>query len=171
MNDRAFPIDCYVDALVRVFDKIQYRDSNYDRSERVKNLHYVYSEVAKHFAQPSQLDTLKINPKRVGVALQVSIMMVVYCWTKVSPEVMIVLAIHYTYAVLLDDSINDPHPEMASFFEDLVHGRQQKHPWLRLVNDHLPKVLDHYGSFCAFNIVRSTFDCEWLPEPRVLNLG
>jgi trichodiene synthase len=27
-----------------------------------------------------------------------------------------------------------------------------------LINDHLPKVLRHYGSFCAWNIMRGTFD-------------
>lgn len=97
--------------------------------------------------------------------------MVVYSWTKIPPEVMADLSIHYTYCLVLDDSTDDPHSEMATFFEDLVHGRQQKHPWWRLVNDHFPKVLNHYGSFCALNLIRSTFDCKWLSEPRVLDPG
>lgn len=171
MSDQAFPIDYYLETLVRLLDTIEYRDNNYDRSERVKNLQYAYSETAKHFAQPLQQETLKVSPERLQAALSTIVAMVVYCWTKVSREVMAALSIHYTYTLLLDDSSDDPHPQMASFFEDLVHGRQQKHPWWRLVNGHLPEVLKHYGSFCAFNIIRSTFDCKWLPEPRVLDPG
>lgn len=160
MTDQAFPIDYFMDTVVRVLDIIKYRDNNYDRDERVKNLQYAYTEAAKHFAQPLQQETLKVNPKRLEAALRTIVGMVVYCWTKVSPELMAALSIHYTYTLLLDDSSNDPHPEMPSFFEDLIHGRQQKHPWWRLVNGHFPRVLHHYGSFCAFNLIRSTFDCK-----------
>lgn len=162
MKDQAFPIDVYMDTLVRFLDKIKYQDNNYERHERVKNLQYAYSEAAKHFAQPLQQDTLKANPERLDASLRTIVGMVVYCWTKVSPKLMAALSIHYTYTLVLDDSSNDPNPEMASFFEDLVHGRHQKHPWWRLVNGHFPKVLSHYGSFCAFNLIRSTFDCKWL---------
>lgn len=171
MNDQAFPIDYYLDTLVRLLDTIKYQDKNYSHDERVKKLHYSYSKAAKHFAQPLQQATMKVSPKRLQASLQTIVGMVVYSWTKVPPEVMADLSIHYTYTLVLDDSTNDPHSEMASFFEDLVHGRQQKHPWWRLVNDHFPNVLNHYGSFCALNLIRSTLDCKWLLEPRVLDPG
>ena len=169
MNGQAFPTHYYLDTLVRLLDTVKYQDNNYSHDERVKNLHYAYSKAAKHFAQPEQQDTLKVNPKRLQASLQTIVGMVVYSWTKVSPEVMADLSIHYTYTLVLDDTTNDPRPEMASFFEDLVQGRRQKHPWWRLVNDHFPNVLNHYGSFCALNLIRSTFDCKWLQEPRVLD--
>ncbi len=169
MDYQTFPIDSYMNTLVRVLDTIKYRDNNYDHQERVKNLQYAYSEAAKHFAQPLQQDTLQVNPKKLEVALATITAMVVYCWAKVSPETMAALTIHYTYCLLLDDSTTDPHPEMASYFEDLIHGRKQKHPFWRLVNDYMPKVLNHYGNFCAFNIIRSTMDCKRFPMPRVLD--
>ncbi|KAF7505019.1 Trichodiene synthase [Endocarpon pusillum] len=158
MTEQAFPTDYYLDTLVRLLDTVKYQDNNYSREERLNNLHYAYLKAAKHFAQPEQQATLKVSPKRLQASLQTIVGMVVYSWTKVSPEVMADLSIHYTYTLVLDDSTNDPRPEMASFFEDFVHGRQQKHPWWRLVNDHFPNVLNHYGSFCALNLIRSTFD-------------
>lgn len=50
MIDQAFPIDYYMNTLVRLLDTIKYQDNNYDRSKRVKNLQYAYFETAKHFA-------------------------------------------------------------------------------------------------------------------------
>lgn len=176
MNDQEFPIDHYLAGLVRCLDTIKYQDNNYDRHERVKNLKYTYSEAAKFLAQTLQQGTLKMSPKEFEGALRTVTRMVVYGWAKVSPQLMVALTIHYMYAVVLDDSIllegsNDLHLAMMSFFEDLSQGRQQKHPWWRLMNEHMPQVLEHYESFCAFNILRSTFDCKGPPELSILNLG
>ena len=177
MNDQAFPIDHYLEAVVQCLDKINYQDNNYNRHERVKSLQYVYSEAAKHFAHLLQQGgTLKASPKKLEATLRTTTLLVVYSWTKVSVEVMAAITIYYSYIVILDDSLlddsnNGPHPDMVSFFEDLVHGKQQKHPWWRLISDHLPQLLKHYGKFCRFNIIRSTFDCKWFPELRVLNPG
>ncbi|KAL2010759.1 hypothetical protein VTN00DRAFT_6566 [Thermoascus crustaceus] len=159
-----FRLDNYMGALVRFLDTIKYHDENYDRHQRVKILQYVYSETAKHFAQPLQQDALKVNPNRLAPIMRTAVQLVVYFWPKVSPQIMVALSIHFVYIVLLNDSSNDPHPDMASFCEDLLHGRQQKHPFWRLMNDrrlmngHLSNFLSHYGSFCAFTIMRSTFD-------------
>ena len=160
MKHQAFPFDTYVNGLTQVLDTIKHRDNNYDRHERVNNLRYVYSKATEHFAQPLQQDTLQIDSKTLEAFLQTVTVMIVYCWAKVSPEIMAVVAIHFTYGIILDDSINDPHSTMALFFQDLTHGRQQNDPWWRLMIDHLPRVLSHYGSFCMFNIIRSTFDCK-----------
>ena len=160
MDDQTFPIDNYINNLVRLLDTIKYRDNNYDRQKRVQNLHYIYSEAAKHFAQPLQLETMQVTPKELDAGLRTVAAMTVGCYPKISPEAMVPVTIIYTYIVLFDNSFNDPHPEMASFFEDLMHGRQQKHPFWQLVNGYLPKLLSHYGSFCAFNIIRSLLDCK-----------
>lgn len=162
MNNSDFPLDGYIDMLVRFFDVVKYQDNNYTRSQRAKVLQYVYSETAKHFAQPQHQDTLKINPRKLERGIRTVVVMSVFCWPEASPEVVAALSIHWAYTIMLDDVTNDPQPEMAMFFEDLVLGRQQKHPWLRLIIDNLPKLLKHYGSFCAFNIVRSTLDCKCL---------
>lgn len=160
MTEQVFPTDYYVNTLVRLLDTIKYDDNNYSRQERVENLRYSYNEAAKHFAQPLQRQVLKVSPKRLEAALSTTVALVVYCWTKTSREVMAALSIYYTYATILDDGDGDPHSEMSTFYEDLLQCKPLKHPWWRLMNDHLPKVLNHYGSFCAFNIVRSTFDCK-----------
>lgn len=160
MTDQTFSVDYYVDTLVQLLDKIKYQDNNYDHSKRVKNLKYAYSEAARHFAQPLQQDTLKGSLKILEKGLPTIVIFVVYGWSKASSEVIAALTIHYTYILLLDDSNNNPHQEMATFFEDLVRGRQQKNPWLRVTNEYLPNLLSHYGGYCSFNIVRSTFDCK-----------
>lgn len=160
MNGKAFPEGCYLDNIVRLLDTIKYQDNNSDRHERVKNLGYAYTEAAKHFAQPLHQEILKANPKRIEAALRTCVDIVVCCFIKLSPEQMANLSIYFAYTQILDDSSDDPYSDMAQFFEDLIHGNEQKHPWWRLVNAHFPKLLSHYGSFCALNMIRSTADCE-----------
>lgn len=162
MTEKAFPIECYLETMVRFLDTINYHDTNYTYEERVNNLHYAYSKTAAHFAQPLQQSTLKVSPKRLQASLQTIVAMVVYSWAKVSPEVMADLSIHYTYMLILDDSTDDPDATMKSFYNDLLQGRPQAHPWWRLVNDQFPTVLKHYGPFCSLNLVRSTVDCEYI---------
>lgn len=128
MKDQNFPMDCYVNGLVRVLDTIKYRDNNYEYQERVNTMRCAYSEAAKHFTQPLQQATVKVNPKGLEAALRTGVCFSVCTFPKASPEAMGSLAILWTYYVFLDHSANNPHPEMASFFEDLVQGRQQKHP-------------------------------------------
>ena len=160
MTAKTFPTHHYVKNLVRLLDTIKYEDKNYSRQERVENLRYTYGEAAKHFAQPLQRQVLNVSPERIETALPTMVAMVVYCWTNIPRELMPALSIYFTYALLLDDSDDNPYAEMTTFYEDLVQGKPQQYPWWRLMNDHLPKVLSYYGSFCAFNIVRSSFDCK-----------
>lgn len=158
MKESEFPLDRYLSALVRFLDAIKYHDDSFGHDERVKHLQYVYSETAKHFAQPIQQQTLKVEPKKLAVVMRTSVQVTVYCWVKVSPQVMVAISIYFVYIVLLDDSNIDPGPDMASFSQDLLDGKQQKHPFWRLMNGHLSDFLQHYGSFCGLNILRSTFD-------------
>lgn len=153
-----FPLNLYVGALVRFLDSIEYHDDNYHRHERLEKLQYVYSETAKHFAQPLQKDTLKVHPKRLAAMMRTGVQYAVYCYVKLSLPAMVGVSIANVYLALLDSSNDDPHPDMESFSEDLLHGNQQKHPFWRLMNDHLSDFLQHYGSFCGLNIMRSVFD-------------
>ena len=162
MTDKAFPIECFLETMVRFLDTINYHDTNYTYEERVNNLHYAYSKTAAHFAQSLQQSTLKVSPKKLQASLQPIVAMVVYSWAKVSREVMADLSIHYTYMLILDDSTDDPDATMESFYNDLLQGRPQAHPWWRLVNDQFPTVLKHYGPYCSLNLVRSTVDCEYI---------
>lgn len=158
MEDSKFPLEHYIGAIVKFLDKIKYRDNNYDHDERVKRLHNVYFETAKHFAQPIQRDTLKYDSMRLAAVMRTSVQLVVFCWVKVSPQVMVDISIYFVYIVLLDDSNIDPAPDMGSFSQDLFDGNQQKHPFWRLMNGHLSNFLKNYGSFCGLTIMRSTFD-------------
>ena len=169
MTDKTFPVKYYLETVVRFLDTMNYHDTNYTHNERVNNLHYAYSKTAAHFAQPLQQSTLKVSPKRLQASLQTIVAMVVYSWAKVSPEVMADLSIHYTYMLILDDSTDDPDATMKSFYNDLLQGRPQAHPWWRLVNSQFPKVLKHYGPFCSLNLVRSTVDCEYTSAIQMLS--
>lgn len=155
-----FPVDNFLGAAVRLLEYIEYRDSNYSREERIENLRYAYEKAAHHFAQERQQSLLKADPKRLQASLQTIVGMVVYSWTKVSKELMADLSIHYTYTLVLDDSQDDPYPQMLTYFDDLQSGREQKHPWWVLVNEHFPNVLRHFGPFCSLNLIRSTIDCR-----------
>lgn len=143
---------------MRFLDSIEYHDDNYHHHERLEKLQYVYSETAKHFAQPLQQDTLKVHPKRLAAMMRTGVQFAVYCYVKLSPPAMVGVSIANVYLTLLDNTTDDPHSDMDSFFEDLLHGNQQKHPFWRLMNDHLSDFLQHYGSFCRLNIMRSVFD-------------
>lgn len=158
MDSKNFPVDFYVKALVRYFDAIQYHDDNFSHAERVTNLRYVYAETAKYFAQPTQQAAIKAKPARLNAVMRTSAQVVVYCWTKVSLDVMVAVSVYFVHIVLLDDTTNNPAPEMETFCNDLVHGKKQKHPFWMLMNAFLPKFLSHYGGYCGLSIMRSTFD-------------
>lgn len=158
MDSPAFPLDHFVGSLVRFLDGINYHDDSFEHNNRLKCLQHVYAETARHFEQPLQQELLRVNSKILGPAMRTSVQVVVYCWTKVSPQVMVAISIYFVYIVLLDDSNLDPRLDMASFSDDLLHGREQKHVFWRLMNGYLSNFLCHYGSFCGFTIMRSTFD-------------
>ncbi|GES66569.1 trichodiene synthase [Aspergillus terreus] len=167
MSEQRFPIDYFVRTVVCLLDTIQYKDTNYTHEHRLRNLEYVYSEAAIHFAQPCVNDALKVEPKKLEAFLRTTTRMVVYSWVKTSPKQMAALTIYYTYTAILNDSEDSHYPEMNTFYNDMICGRQQRHPWWRLVNKHLPNVLKHYGPFCAFNIYRSTldyFEGRWIEQ-------
>lgn len=155
-----FPTDYFLNTAVRLLESICYRDSNYTREERIENLHYAYTKAAHHFAQDRQQRFLKVDPRRLEGSLRTIVAMVVYSWAKVTKELMADLSIHYTYTLILDDSEDDPHPQMLTYFDDLQSGNPQKHPWWVLVNEHFPNVLRHFGPFCSLNLIRSTLDCR-----------
>jgi trichodiene synthase len=159
MVKKSFPTRPFVDTVVRLLDTIKHKDTNYTHEQRVQNLHYAYTKAASHFAQPHVQAGIKVKPRKLQAALQTITGMVVYCWVNASQELMAALTIHYTYTLILDDSEDDPALAMGSFFNDMMNGQPQKHPWWKLVNEHFPQVLKHYGPFCGLNIYRSTVDC------------
>ncbi|KAI9043113.1 trichodiene synthase [Aspergillus affinis] len=161
MLEREFPAKDFVGTIVRLMDTIQHNDDNYTHTERIWHLHYAYTQAAAHFAQPSVRYTLNVKPSEVQAALETITGMVVYCWVKASPDLMAALTIHFTYTLILDDSKDNPFLNMGSFFNDMVEGKPQQHPWWRLVNRQFPNVLDRYGPFCSLNIYRSTVDCSY----------
>lgn len=158
MNRPNFPLELYTRSLVKFLDTIDYHDDNYDHSERLHTLRHVYSETAKHFAQPVKQDGLTANPKKMAAVMQTGVQTVVYCWVKVPLDVMVAISIYFVYIILLDDSDDDPRSKMDSFSGDLLRGKEQKHPFWRLINEHLLDFLPHYGSFCGLAVIRSTFD-------------
>ena len=154
-----FPLDHYLSALVRFLDTVPYQDDNYSRSERLKILRDVYNGTAKHFAQPTQQDALQVHPKKMAVIMQTSVQLVVFCWVRLPIKVKVSLSIYFAYIVLLDDSDDDPYPEMQTFAQDLINGKEQRSTFWRLMNDHFSTdFLSHYGGFCALAITRSTLD-------------
>lgn len=170
MSDGVFPTHTYQNAVLRFLDTISYNDTNFTREERIKALHYAYTATAKHFAQPVQQQLIQASPRRLQASIQTIVAMVVYSWAKAPPAVMADLSIHYTYMLILDDSKDDPDLSMRAFYEDLLAGKTQQHPWWRMVNEQFPTVLKHYGPFCSLNMVRSTVDCKSPLSPQTFQI-
>lgn len=160
MSQEEFPLETFLDTVVRLMDTVNYKDDIYTHAQRTSNLQYTYSKTAQHFAQPHVQDILRVPPKHMAAAVQTIARMVVYAWGRISKELMADLSIHYTYCLLLDDSMEEPGPSMQSWYEDLLAGRPQRSGWWRLVNDFMPNMLRHYGGYCKLNLVRSTVDCK-----------
>ena len=158
MSKTEFPLDHYTGALVKFLDKIEYNDDNYDNSERLKTLQHVYSETAKHFAQPAVQDAMNVNPEKMAVVMRTSVQVTVYSWVKVPLKVLVAVSIYFVYIAWYDDVDEDPRPKMELFCDDLLRGKEQKHPYWRLMTDHLLNFCRLYGSFCGLAIIRSTFD-------------
>ncbi|KAH8198200.1 hypothetical protein TruAng_007627 [Truncatella angustata] len=158
LESRAFPKDYFVQAIVRLLDTIEHKDTNYTHHERVDRLRYTYAATATHFAQPQVYQALKFKHKKLEAGIRTIALLVVDCWVSCSKETMAALAIYFTYTLILDDSEEDPQQMTETFFKDLMVGRKQRHPWLRLMNEHLPNLLSHYGPYGSLNIYRSTID-------------
>lgn len=100
-----------------------------------------------------------VEPVRVITVTQSISRLVTCCWPKVPQDVQVNITIFFVFANLFDDSVErDPSVQMGSFWADLIQGKEQKRPFWLLMNAHLPHLLGNYGDFCAFNIMRSTFD-------------
>ncbi|KAK6450105.1 trichodiene synthase [Trichoderma asperellum] len=153
-----FPRTTYMEAMVRLLDTMSYNDENFTDAQRVKCLKYCYAKAAEHFAQLHIQEALKVPPKQLDAALKTIVGMCVYSWCRVSQELMADLSIYYTYALLLDDSREEPADTMVTWYGDLLNAKPQAHGWWRLVNDFIPNVLRHYGGYCQMTIVRSTID-------------
>ncbi|CAI7669308.1 unnamed protein product [Penicillium crustosum] len=159
MTSQGFPTEYYFNCVVRFLDRIKYNDTNYTPEERLAKLHHVYTKTAKHFAHYNRQKHIKVSPTNLQPLVQAMVTMVVYSWATASEKVMVDLSIHYTYMLVLDHSHDDnPTDSMKSFYNTIMAGLPQEHPWWQMVNNHFPLVLRHYGPFCGLNMVRSTTD-------------
>lgn len=160
MSSEGFPPDFFCHSIVRFLDAIEYHDDNLVQVERVQGAHYIHSKTAKFFTQPLPRAMLKrVEPAQVVGVMQSISRFVTCCWPRVPWDVQANITIFFVVANLFDDSVDrDPSIEMNSFWTDLIQGKEQKHPFWLLMNAHLPQLLGSYGDFCAFNIMRSTFD-------------
>ncbi|KAL0264057.1 hypothetical protein SLS55_000001 [Diplodia seriata] len=176
MTDARFPLDLFCRSMVRFLEAIEYDDNNYStRDERAKVLRDVYLKTMGFFYQPVPRATLKhVDPARILAAARTCSIYSVYCMPLTGREVQVGTAIYFAILALLDDETDaDPSAQMTSFWDDLLRagGQQQQfqHIYWILLGEMLPDFLSRFGSFCAFNIMRSTFDyfqgC-WMEQPR-----
>lgn len=155
-----FPSAQFCRSIVRFLDTIGYDDSNLTREERISGLREVHSKTAEYFAQPLPRETLKgVHPARIATVCRTISHLVVYCWPYVPRDAQVDISIWQSIINVLDDDISDnPAAHTATLWDDLLAGRPPSHPFWKLMQVHLPKLLAHFGSFCAFNIMRSTID-------------
>ena len=160
MHSQSFPTEVFCSSIVRFLDALDYDDHNLTLGERVGHLRYVYSRTAAYFNEPLPRETLKlVDPRRIEAVTRTISHFIVYCWSRVPRDVQVDISIYLSIINVLDDEINaDPSGYLESFWEDLLQGKKQKHPYWLLTNAHLPKLLRHYGTFCSWNIMRCTFD-------------
>ncbi|KAI7773148.1 Trichodiene synthase [Diaporthe eres] len=156
-------------SIVRFLDTIAYDDSNLTREERVSGLREVHSKTAEYFAQPLPRQTLKdVHPARIATVSRTISHFVVYCWPYVPRNVQVDISIWASIINVLEDEISaDPAAHTADLWTDLLAGRPPSHPFWKLMQVHLPRLLAHFDSFCAFNIMRSTihyFEGCWIEQ-------
>ena len=163
-----FPVDHYLEVMVRLLDAVQYREVNHTQAERRDTLHYVYTKTAEHFSSRSLQSLIQAEPSVLQAAINTIVPMVVYCWAKVTTEQMADLSIQFTLLLLLDDSTDDRGASMESFFQDLVENRTQRNAWWRLFNERFPVLLRHYGPFCSLALFRSSLDCKLPPSFTII---
>ncbi|KAG6366080.1 hypothetical protein INS49_000256 [Diaporthe citri] len=173
--NETFPLEHYLEVMVRLLDAVRYRDVNHTQTERRDILHHVYTKTAEHFSSPLLQRMIQAEPRVLHAAINSIVPMVVYCWAKVTIEQMVDLSIQFTLTLLLDDSADERGAGMESFFMDLVDNRPQRNAWWRLFNNQFPVLLKHYGPFCSLTLFRSALDCKFTTllryHPRCLFLG
>lgn len=167
VSNEAFPLEHYLEVMVRLLDAVRYQDVNHTQAERRDRMHYVYTKTAEHFSSPLLQKMIQAKPRVLQAAINSIVPMVVYCWAKVTIEQMVDLSIQFTYALLLDDSANERGAGMESFFVDLIDNRPQRNAWWRLFNNQFPVLLRHYGPFCSLSLFRSALDCK-LPTSYII---
>lgn len=160
LPNETFPVEHYLEVMVRLLETVQYRDVNHTQAERREILHHVYTKTAEHFSSPVLQKMIQAEPRVLQGGINTIVPMVVYAWAKLTLEQMVDLSIQFTFILLLDDSTVDRGASMESFFEDLVQNRPQRNAWWRLFNDRFPVLLRHYGPFCSLSLLRSSLDCK-----------
>lgn len=160
MDQASFPTSAYCSSIARFLRAIEYKDTNWNREDRIRALHTVHVGMVAYFASPLPQRALKgVDPKKILALTHFVPQMTVSCWSRVSADVQVDIGIFLAIMTILDDHpISHDSEILSAFWTDLLQGKEQKHPLWMLINDHLPKVLRHYGSFCAWNIMRGTFD-------------
>lgn len=164
-----FPTAHFCRSIVRFLDIIEYDDSNLTREERIVGLREVHSKTAEYFAQPLPRETLKdVHPARIATVCRTISSLVVYCWPYVPRDVQVDITIWQSVINVLDDEVSeDPSAHTATLLTDMLAGRPPSHPFWKLMQEHLPRLLAHFGSFCGLNIMRSTieyFEGCWIEQ-------
>lgn len=160
MTPPNFPLAQFCRSIVRFLDAIRYDDSNLTREERISGLREVHSKTAEYFSQPLPRETLKdAHPARIATVCRTNSSFVVCCFPYVPRSVQVDISIWMSIINVHDDEISDdPAAHTANLWTDLLAGRPLSHPFWKLIQEHMPRLLAHFGSFCAFNIMRSTID-------------
>ncbi|RJE19855.1 hypothetical protein PHISCL_07811 [Aspergillus sclerotialis] len=152
MNTEQFPSATYCRAIVRFLDGIKHKDDNLTSDQRVDCLRHVHSITAEYFTKPLPRTILKnVEPVRLASVLRTASHIAAYGFPKVPRD----LRPEYPYGFLLDRS---------------CPGHTSETPILVIMNEHLPRLLNHYGNFCAFNTVRGTFDYfqgSWMEQRNI----
>ncbi|PHH69606.1 hypothetical protein CDD80_6616 [Ophiocordyceps camponoti-rufipedis] len=145
----------YISSLRQYLDTIQYHDTNYSREERLAALQHIYSETIKHLP----LLPPGIPPKTLQHVIQTSTQIVVCCWSKLPPPIMVDLSIYFVLLILLDDDgFESSGHESWDAAGDLLAGGQKRNVFWAAMAPHLGNFVRHYGGFCGLAILRSTLD-------------
>lgn len=143
MKMNIFPTSTYCESIVRFLDAIEYRDDNLTRKERVERLCQVHNKTAQYFTEPLPRKILKnVAPRRIAAVTRTVSHAVVCFLSKLPLEAQVDVSIYMCILNVLDDEISsEPNTLMATFWTDLVQGKQQKHAFWALFNAHLPRLL------------------------------
>ncbi|KAG8528567.1 uncharacterized protein KY384_006739 [Bacidia gigantensis] len=163
--------DATLSGIVKFLDKLEYQDDNFaNRNARLETLNLVWKSTAEHFENLIRAEKIRVAPKLVYKAIQPSVRGNVYSLGNLSIPLLVDLSIYWTF-FFINELGGFKDPSMETFLPDLLSGAEQRSEFWFLMNEHLPRLLSHYGPFCGLTIFRSTLGwCQgsWLEKRNII---
>ncbi|GAU70666.1 phytoene synthase [Streptomyces sp. NBRC 110611] len=155
------PAERYLDMVVEFLEEIEYGEPEGSVDERAETLRFIFHGTIQYFSQ-SHMQGISLDHQQLMSIVRTITRMTVFGWGNLPRNVMLLLNIYYSHAIMEDDPEGDPFLKdsnlMDPFVCDLVCGNELMHPRYRAIFRFLPDLLRHYGKFSQLTMLKSTLE-------------